>query len=97
MRRKTERNSVVAHVVVRIADEQHAFICPDCDARWAARYELREYRGAGTGWSVYCRDGRIVRPPSFGDACPTCGLVSVTRDPDAADAVAPRMIRTSLG
>jgi hypothetical protein len=94
---QVEHDGSVVHVDVRIHDEPHAFLCLDCGDRWVAEYEYREYRGpSGSNWIVHCRDGEAVRPPHLGDACPECGLVSVTPDPDADDLAVGDTIRTSL-
>jgi hypothetical protein len=90
-------NGTVAHVDVRTHVERHAFVCLACGERWVAEYELREYRGPSrSSWIVHCRDGEAVRPPHLGDACPGCGVVSVTPDPDADVRPASAPTRTSL-
>lgn len=93
---QVEHDGATVHVDVRSRDERHAFVCLDCGARWIAEYELREYRGPSSNWIVHTRDGRAVRPANLGDACPECGRVSVTTDPDVEDLALGATVRTSL-
>jgi hypothetical protein len=86
--RAEEIRSDIDHVRVRVRRERHAFRCLECESRWAARYEIRDYLGpSGDRWVVHCRDGQPVPAPNFGDPCPTCGRVSVTTDEGGAAAL----------
>jgi hypothetical protein len=92
-----QRHDPAASVDVRTHLERHAFACGHCGERWIAEYELREYRGpSGASWIVHCRDGRVVRAPSFGDVCPACAIVSVTPDPDHRETTTSVPTRTSF-